>query len=89
MAELVPGTDKDSPAIVTGKAKNNKDAQEYSIKFFSADEANPIGKYTQPKEYTVDLSNNGYPQTDVKEDGVEFRGAGAATKARKSRGPLV
>jgi len=89
MAKEVPATSVDSPAITLGNAKNNKDAQEYSMKFFSADEANPIGKYTQPKEYTVDLSNNGYPQTDVKEDGVEFRGAGAATKARKSRGPLV
>jgi hypothetical protein len=89
MAE-VKATDINSPKIVTGKNSNNKDAQDYSMKFFSADEPNPIGKYTQPKEYTnVDLSNNGYPETDVKTDGIEKRGVGAAQKGTKARGPMA
>ena len=34
-----------------GHAKDNKDASAYTgAKFFSADTANPIGKYTQPRE---------------------------------------
>lgn len=33
-----------------GHAKDNKDASAYTgAKFFSADTANPIGKYTQPR----------------------------------------
>ena len=32
---------------------------------------------------------SGYPETDVKTDGVETRGNGAATKGTKARGPLA
>ena len=89
MAE-VKATDVNSPAIVTGKNPNNKDAQEYSMKFFPGDTKDPMEKYTQPKEYNnVDLSNNGYPQTDIKTDGIEKRGVGAATKGTKARGPMA
>ena len=70
-------------------AIENKDAQEYSMKFFSGDTPDPIGKYTQPKEYKVDISQSGYPETDVKTDGIEKRGVGAATKGTKARGPMA
>ena len=88
MAE-VKATDVNSPKIVTGKNSNNKDAQDYSMKFFSGDTPDPIGKYTQPKEYKVDISSAGYPDTDVKTEGIEKRGVGAATKGTKARGPLA
>jgi hypothetical protein len=32
---------------------------------------------------------SGYPDTDVKRDGVETRGNGAATKGTKARGPMA
>ena len=32
---------------------------------------------------------NGYPQTGVKESGVQTRGNGAATKGRTARGPMA
>ena len=40
----------------------------------------------------VNLAPNklsGYPETDVKTDGVETRGNGAATKGTKARGPMA
>jgi hypothetical protein len=88
MAEI-KATDVNSPKIVTGKNPNNQDAQDYSMKFFPGDTADPIGKYTQPKEYKIDLSQNGYPDSDVKTDGIEKRGVGAATKGTKARGPMA
>jgi hypothetical protein len=90
MAE-VKATDKDSPKIVTGKNPDNKQAAYYTgTEFFPGDTKDPIGKYTQPKEYSdVDLSNNGYPQTGIKTDGIEKRGVGAATKGTKARGPMA
>ena len=36
----------------------------------------------------VDLTNSGYPQTDVKTTGIKMRGTGAATKGLMSRGPM-
>jgi hypothetical protein len=32
---------------------------------------------------------SGYPDTDVKRDGIETRGNGAATKGTKARGPMA
>ncbi len=32
---------------------------------------------------------SGYPETDVKRDGIETRGNGAATKGTKARGPMA
>jgi hypothetical protein len=32
---------------------------------------------------------SGYPETDVKRDGVVTRGNGAATKGTKARGPMA
>lgn len=88
MAE-VKATDVNSPAIVTGKAKA-RTAQEISgFSYFSGDTANPTEKYTQPKEYKVDISQSGYPATGVKTDGIEKRGVGAATKGTKARGPMA
>lgn len=65
-------------------------AQEF--KYFDAGTANPIGKYTQPKPNTHkpgNQENTGYPQTDIKTDGITMRGGGAAVKGIKSRGPMA
>jgi len=37
---------------------------------------------------TVDLTNSGYPQTDIKTTGIKMRGTGCATKGLMSRGPM-
>lgn len=63
-----------------------------TFKFPGWDTANPIGKYKQPEMNTAKPGNQedtGYPQTDVKEDGITMRGYGAATKGVKSRGPMA
>jgi hypothetical protein len=62
------------------------------FKFFGWDTKNPTNKYTQPKPNTNKPGNQedtGYPQTDVKDTGIEMRGYGAATKGRKCRGPMA
>jgi len=62
------------------------------FKFFGWDIKNPTNKYTQPKPNTNKPGNQedtGYPQTDVKDTGIEMRGYGAATKGRKCRGPMA
>ena len=49
-------------------------------------------KYTQPKANTAKPGNQkdtGYPQTGIKTSGITMRGYGAATKGRKSRGPMA
>jgi hypothetical protein len=56
------------------------------------DTKNPIGKYKQPEPNTAKPGNQvdtGYPQTDVKTDGITMRGYGAATKGIKCRGPMA
>lgn len=45
--------------------------------------------YKQPQPNKNSLGNNGYPATDVKTAGKPFRGAGAQTKGKLSRGPLA
>lgn len=67
-------------------------ADNMEFKFFSWDEKDPINKYTQPKPNTHKPGNQedtGYPQTDVKTDGIEMRGYGAATKGKMCRGPMA
>ena len=48
-------------------------------------------KYNQPKKVPVPAGagGGGYPQTGVKTSGIKMRGAGAATKGIKSRGPMA
>jgi hypothetical protein len=65
-------------------------AQEF--KFFDVGTDRPIGKYTQPKPNTHKPGNQadtGYPQTDIKTDGIQMRGFGAATKGKMCRGPMA
>lgn len=62
-----------------------------TFKFSEWDTKNPTNKYTQPQTNTAkpgEQIDTGYPQTDVKEDGITMRGYGAATKGIKSRGPM-
>lgn len=53
---------------------------------------NPTNKYSQPQPNTDKPGNQedtGYPQTDIKTDGITMRGHGAAIKGIKSRGPMA
>jgi hypothetical protein len=62
------------------------------FKFPNWDIKNPIGKYKQPEANTQKPGNQedtGYPQTDIKTDGIMMRGYGAATKGIKCRGPMA
>ena len=45
--------------------------------------------YKQPENYSADISCCGYPEKDVKTEGVVTRGNGAATKGKVARGPLA
>jgi hypothetical protein len=56
-------------------------------KFFPADTANPIGKYTQPRPNTNSTGENGYPDK-AKTSGIKIYGTGAATKGVMARGPM-
>ncbi len=56
------------------------------------DTKNPTNKYQQPQPNTASMGKQedvGYPQTDIKTDGITMRGYGAATKGIKSRGPMA
>jgi len=61
-----------------------------TFKFFSADTANPIGKYTQPQDCPVPAGSGGggYPQTGMKTSGIQVRGGKAQTKGKMARGPM-
>lgn len=51
--------------------------------YFPAETADPIGKYTQPKEYVHDMGgkeNVGYPTERVNTQTVRTRGCRACTK---------
>lgn len=51
--------------------------------FFPAETADPIGKYKQPMEYSLDMGgveNTGYPNTVANTQTEKTRGTGAATK---------
>ena len=48
-----------------------------------------MAKNEKPKKQkNLDLGDNGYPQTDIKTDGIKVRGTGAATKGLKARGRM-
>lgn len=45
-------------------------------------------QYKQPKPNSNPTGKNGYPEEDVKSDGIKIRGTGAATKGVTARGPM-
>ena len=73
--------------------------------YFSASTANPVGKYTQPKAYSVPAMSGEYEMKvekmrisvgnivkDVQqkeEDSTTVRGGKAQTKGRIARGPMA
>jgi hypothetical protein len=99
MAKNIKPTTKNSPAITTGKAPFNKPASDYAPahtmsgeKYTSKDMASenlgmdvvmPSRKNWTPLNGGVSIGHF----DEVKTDGIEMRGAGAATKGRMSRGP--
>lgn len=48
--------------------------------FFPAETSDPIGKYTQPRVYTDEMGENGYPNNVANTQTEKTRGTGAATK---------
>jgi hypothetical protein len=53
------------------------------FEYFPATTPDPLNKYVQPKEYSVDMGQNGYPESIDKTQTVKTRGTGAATKGNK------
>ena len=55
-----------------------------TFSYFSAETADPIGKYTQPKVYTVPLNkeDSGYPNNVPNTQTQMTRGGKAQTKGR-------
>jgi len=98
-AKNVKPTKKDSSPMVTGKAPFNKPASDYALahtmsgqKYTDKDLASenlgmdvvmPSRKNWTPLNGGVSIGHF----DEVKQDGIEMRGAGAATKGRMSRGP--
>jgi hypothetical protein len=72
-----------------GHAKENKDASAYTGFKFPEGGGNDIGVYKQPMDNSLSTGSNGYPETDVKTEGIKIRGVGAATKGTKARGPMA
>jgi hypothetical protein len=100
MATQIKATKKNSPAVTTGRAKNNKDADAYSKKGTGVTaEERSLSFPKDPNTMKADESlPGGMPARSVsignktrepKTSGIEMRGAGAATKGRMSRGPMA
>lgn len=98
IAKIVKDTKKNSPAIHTGNARNNKPAEAYETNGASTKAGQkPMvdGVYATSKAAKdVDIKDpipNGvsYGTSKDKTTGIEMRGAGAATKGRMSRGPMA
>ena len=101
----VKATKKNSPAIHTGHAKNDKPAsdyaaphtmsgKQYTVESFQAmEDAIPYSTTKSVKDAGIrDPIPNGVSYGTAKEpktSGIEMRGAGAATKGRMSRGPMA
>ena len=100
MATQIKPTSKNSSPMRTGHAKNNGPAEQYEANgtgvaamrkatghdardpnTMRADEVTPA---TPAMRVSI-----GNIQTSPKTDGIEMRGAGAATKGRMSRGPMA
>jgi hypothetical protein len=100
-AKNVKPTKKNSPAVHTGKAKFNKPADTYANphtnkeKKITGQEVMDRGTYAREKaakDVTVNDPIKGgvsFGTSVEKTDGIEMRGAGAATKGRMSRGPMA
>ena len=59
--------------------------QEYNM---NKDRKGCTPSYKQPQPGPA-VNSNGYPEKDVKTEGVVTRGNGAATKGTKARGPMA
>jgi hypothetical protein len=102
MATNIKPTKKNSPAIKTGRARDNKQAVDYAPphtmkgKKITGNEPMERGVYathkSADKSELKDPVPNGPSYANTKEpktSGIEMRGAGAATKGRMSRGPMA
>jgi len=95
----VKATKKNSPAVHTGNAKNNKPADTYAKNGTGvAAEKSAISVMKDPNTLKASEVNPGTVAMRVavgdkvrepKSSGIEMRGAGAATKGRMSRGPMA
>ena len=56
--------------------------------FFPAETKDPLNKYTQPREYSVE-TGYGYPNNTTNTQTVKTRGTGAATKGTNSSRKLA
>lgn len=52
--------------------------------FFSAQTADPIGKYTQPKDYTDTMGENGYPNKIANTQTMRTRGTKHTTRGNSN-----
>jgi len=103
MATKVPATTKNSPAIARPKSVHNNDAAAYAPphkmtgerispttdSFVTKDPNKLTAGELGFKQGTPRVSMGDPGKNDIKTDGIEMRGAGAATKGRMSRGPMA
>jgi hypothetical protein len=100
MAIQIKATKKNSSPMRTGHAKNNKPAETYAKNGTGVDaERKATGHdIKDPNTLRANELVPGGPAMTVsignktrgpKTDGIEMRGAGAATKGRISRGPMA
>lgn len=52
--------------------------------FFSAQTPDPIGKYTQPREYTDTMGENGYPNKIANTQTMRTRGTKHTTRGNSN-----
>jgi hypothetical protein len=100
MATKIKPTTKNSPAIRTGRAKNNGPAEQYEKNGTGVEaqrkavghgtrdpntmRADEVGPSTVPMRVSI-----GNIDSSPKTSGIEVRGSGAATKGRMARGPMA
>lgn len=103
MATQIKPTKKNSPAIAKAKNIENNSATAYApphdftgkkispkIDSFVTKDPNLLkAGDVNSKSGTMRVSMGDPGKDDVKRDGIEMRGAGAATKGRISRGPMA
>lgn len=53
-------------------------------RFFSAETADPIGKYTHPRDYTDTMGKNGYPNKIANTQTLRTRGTKNTTRGHSS-----
>jgi hypothetical protein len=73
------------PHTMSGK-KLNADVKSIQVK---KDPNTLSAKEVSPRTVAMRVSAGDPAADDVKKDGIEMRGAGAATKGRMSRGPMA